>query len=293
VSARLSGDDLLRRALGVKGEIDCVMFQEDSRQFVSLIPDDNLWIAVKDNLILSEYERCGVRLSSLSGTVIDAGAHVGLFSLRAGCHASHVVALEPHPVISDLFEFNLKRNNVRNVELLRKALWSSTETIMLHEGRHTAESSVVMSGSRSHAVETITLDDLVERSDPIDLLKLDIEGAEFEVIRRASASTLSRIRAIVGELHLEGREAQQKELVEKLRSVGFRVSVLPPPVYFWKESMSRLIRNWRKLRDHRRLKLLVAAVYTTLALVDRVSVTADPRKSDLAFLYAQREPSPR
>jgi hypothetical protein len=69
---------LLRKLAGASGNIDPVVFNEESRTLNCLVPDDSLWIAVKDDLLLTEYERCGIHISDCKGTVADASAHVGL-----------------------------------------------------------------------------------------------------------------------------------------------------------------------------------------------------------------------
>ena len=69
-------------------------FREEGVELRCTVNEDNLWIAVKDNLLLAEYEREGVSLRDVSGVVVDAGAHVGVFSLLASVHARSVVAIE-------------------------------------------------------------------------------------------------------------------------------------------------------------------------------------------------------
>jgi FkbM family methyltransferase len=54
--------------------------------------------------------------------VVDAGAHVGLFSLAASTFAKEVISLEPHPVNFKLLQLNLEINNTRNIISINKAL---------------------------------------------------------------------------------------------------------------------------------------------------------------------------
>jgi FkbM family methyltransferase len=286
--SHLSAETIVRNGLGVRGDIKRVVFEEGTHRISCLVPDDNLWGAVKDNLILSEYERCGISLGEPRGTVVDAGAHVGLFSLRVAHYASNVISIEPHPLMSTLLELNLRRNHIRNVGILRRALWGTKGSVTLSEGAHSGASVVSGGESEGYNVKAITLDDLVQLNGPIDLLKLDIEGAEFEVIANARSSTLGEISTIVGELHGWGQGQPLGQLVEKLRSVGFSVTVRPPPSQLWRESVSRLLTNWRKVRGNTRLKALVLGAYTLTALERSVLKSSGTAKSDLVFLYAQR-----
>lgn len=286
--SRATAAALLRRLAGETGNIDRVVFTEGSRTLDCFVPDDSLWVAVKDNLLLSEYERCGIRLSDCKGTVVDAGAHVGLFALRAAVHAAHVVAIEPHPVTSTLLTLNLRKNRIQNVTVIEKALWGANEPLEIAEGSHSAAHAVNSGECRGSGVEAITLDELLEASGRVDLLKLDIEGAEFEAITRARSETLAKLNAVVGELHLAGRSNGATEVVEKLRSAGFLVTLLAPPVEFWQESISRLFANWRKLKGNTRLKLLVLATYSYAGARRRFARGAGAEESGLAFVYAHR-----
>lgn len=286
--AQSTAGALLRRLAGGSGDIDRVIFNEDSRTLSCFVPDDSLWIAVKDNLLLPECERCGIRLSDCKGAVVDAGAHVGLFSLRGAVHASHMVAIEPHPVTSALLTLNLKSSGISNVTVIEKALWGRKEPLVITEGCHSAENAVSSGDCSGRQVEALTLDELLHDSGRIDLLKIDVEGAEFGVITSAQPETLAKLKAVVGELHLENHQDGAGEVVERLRSAGFAVNVLAPPVEFWRESVSRVLTNWRKLRGNTQLKLLVLAAYSYAGAQRRLGRGADAAGTGLAFLYARR-----
>ena len=287
----MRADAVLRRAVGVKGNIARIVFTEGSKTFECFVPDDSLWIAVKDNLILSEYERCGVRLCELKGTVVDAGAHVGLFSLRAARHAARVIAIEPHPLTLHLLKLNLRQNAINNVTVMERALWGSPKPVTLVDGAHSAANSVIAGQSNGEEVKTVTLEEILRGAGPIDLLKLDVEGAEFGVIESARPATLAKVNAIVGELHPEGKKERVSEIADKLRSVGFSVAIVDPPVEFWRDSVSRLLANSGRLRGNRRLKALVLAAYSFAAIERRLLRESRSTGSDLAFLFARRGPN--
>lgn len=281
-------EGMIRKAVGVKGDVKRVVFRDDNRIIDCLVPDDSLWVAVKDNFLLSEYERCGLYITNFTGTVIDAGAHAGLFSLKVASHASNVIALEPHPINSLLLRINLLRNRTENVVVVEKALWKSRGPVAMAEGNHSAAHMVVDSDSDPGSIGTITLDDLVESTGPVDLLKLDIEGAEFDVIATARSDTLGKIGAIVAELHLHGQEGRATEMVEKLRSNGFIAAVRAPPIEFWGDSTARLLASWGRLRGHTRLKTVLVAAYAAAACERWLGKRRARTRSELAFLYAKR-----
>lgn len=285
---RVRGEHLLKRVVGNKGSIRRITFEENFRTFDCLVPEQSLWGAVKDNLILSEYERCGIQLPDFNGTVVDAGAHVGLFSLRAAPYASSVIAIEPHPMMAKLLKLNLRTNAIQNVAVLQKALWGLEGEVILETRAYGVPSVATGMEAAGDWVETVTLEQLIDLSGPIALLKLDIEGAEFEVISRARSSALSNVQAIVAELHLRGREERVGEISRKLRSAGFLVTIRPPPIEFWRESVSCLLTNWRRLKHHTRLKAALGAAYTVAAIQRGMERNSGTTRQDLAFLFARR-----
>ena len=285
----------LQRALALlladRGRIRDVVFREAGVELRCRVNEDNLWGAVKDNLILGEYERNGIGLQDLRGVVVDAGAYVGLFTLLASVHAQEVVALEAHPDNVALLRENVGRNRRTNVVVRHSALWSTDGTTSFGDGPATSAGSVFAEGGKQLSVPSLSLDSLIASTGPVDLLKLDVEGAEFDILDAASEESLSQVRAIVAELHLEARSERLSPTLARLRALGFTVAVRRPPIYFWRESMQALWRNRRRLRREVRLRLAVPVLYTLVALGDPVFHLRRRLEGDeLAFLYATRVP---
>jgi FkbM family methyltransferase len=136
-------------------------------------------------------------------TVIDLGSHIGssLLYFHARFPAARILGVEPDPRNWRLLAWNmaaLPRVQTKRAAVTRVEGWRE---LNLAAERH---SSSVMSGvatDRRVRVPAVTLDSLVAEFDPdrIDLLKIDIEGAEWEVL--SSSAALERVDAVVGELH--------------------------------------------------------------------------------------------
>jgi FkbM family methyltransferase len=283
----------LKLLIGDHGRIKSIEFQEGARAFHARVFEDNLWGAVKDNLVLGEYERSGIRLADMRGVVVDAGAHVGLFSLLASAHVETVVALEAHPRNFMLLAENVARNEVSNVQPHQCAVWRTNGAVEFLEGDRTSSGSILGGRGERFVVPSETLDSIVATTGPVDLLKLDIEGAEFDVLEHTTDATLRQISAVVAELHLEGQEQRLAPMLARLRRTGFTVAVRRPPIAYWRETMLALARNRRRLRRERRLRLTVIALYSLVALIRtarRAGSKADER-NELMFLYATREPT--
>jgi FkbM family methyltransferase len=266
---------VVRWLAGNSASIQSVRWHRDGRRYEFDVPGDNVWISLKDDLLLREYEWMGVDLASAGGVVVDAGAHVGTFTATAAAHAAHVVAVEPNPANLALLRANLERNAIDNVEVVEGALWPGGEAVELALSGPTSAGSVVDdsgggSSGTTVSVPAVDLDALVERVGAIDLLKLDIEGAEFELLRAASPAALAQIDVIVGELHLWADPSGGEELRRRLEGEGFDVEIRRGPINFPAQSLRSLRRNWSSLEGHLRLKLTIAGSYGLAAVVSRI-----------------------
>jgi FkbM family methyltransferase len=282
-------DRVLAALIADRGNIRRISFTEDGRRYDCYVPEDSLWSAVKDNLVLAEYERAGIDLTQCHGIVLDAGAHVGLFSLRAAAYAARVIAIEPHPGNFSLLRINLRANDAVTVEPRNLALCDVAGEADFFEGDHSDAGSLMSFGTRRHRVGSVTLDQMIGELGAVDLLKLDIEGAEFSVLQSASDETLARIAAIVAELHPAGHGERIHAAANRLASIGFDVTLLRPPVYSWRDSTAQVLRRWRRVENVTRLKLTVLLVYSVTAVLDAVVGFRRARRlDDLMFLYAVR-----
>src|SRR5204862_8096532 len=125
--------------------------------------------------------------------IIDGGANIGLSVLyfKRLYPRSRIIAFEPDPEIFSLLERNCATFELSNVELVNQALWTS-ETMLkfVQEGGEGGRLQKHGETGRITQVPTVRLRDYL-RSE-IDFLKLDIEGAETEVLRDC-ADELSKV----------------------------------------------------------------------------------------------------
>ncbi len=143
-------------------------------------------------------------------TIIDAGANIGLASIYFANKYpdAHIIAIEP-----EYSNFDLLKSNVapyRNIIPVQAALWHKNEEINVMDsglgkwGFMTAmkDSSENFHSGACHTVTAITLDKIMKdyNIEKIDILKIDIEGAEREVFSNTS-SWIEKVNAIIIELH--------------------------------------------------------------------------------------------
>jgi hypothetical protein len=91
-------------------------------------------------------------------------------------------------------------------------------------------------------VPSMSLDDLIYMFGSIDLLKMDIEGSEYEVL--SNCNSLSQVNFIVAELHpINNYEAKLKKILTSLKNTGFEKSILRPPPhgFSYKEVLKRVL----------------------------------------------------
>ena len=122
--------------------------------------------------------------------VFDIGANVGFFTLLASKLAGptgHVYAFEPFPRNLYYLERHVRMNDVRNVVVQSLAITATTGAARFGDGENASQTRLSDAGELQ--VQTASLDDLIANGivrTPA-FIKMDIEGAESEALRGASA----------------------------------------------------------------------------------------------------------
>lgn len=134
---------------------------------------------------------------------VDVGANIGLFTLKMAPSAARIVAVEPGEAAGTQLAANIALNGFSNVSVVRKALSDAPgRAALFHNplGDDPQAFSLLSDGSDagSESVELTTLDLLVaEQGLPrVDCIKIDVEGAEGQVLAGAR-QTLERDRPTV------------------------------------------------------------------------------------------------
>jgi FkbM family methyltransferase len=185
---------------------------------------------LKDVFFHRVYTRHGGPIPDNS-IILDIGAHIGAFSASAANAARgvSVYAFEPAPENLKLLSSNLARNNLSNVRLSPEAVSGQGGVRQLHLSDSPAGHSLHGSEpfERQLRVESVTLGEILDRHaiEAVDLLKMDCEGAEYEILETASPETLNRIRRIAMEVHTLDESRIPARLVTLLEARGFEVKV--------------------------------------------------------------------
>jgi len=152
-----------------------------------------------------------------SSIVFDVGAHIGKYTLMASPKANLVIAVEAEPSNFKILEKNIKTNNLENINAFNVAAsrTNGVANLYLGEDSSTHSLSIDLRKKESIIVESRTLDSLIElNKSKIDLIKIDVEGAELAVLAGAQ-KCLNNIRIIAIEIHREENKQKIVNLLEK------------------------------------------------------------------------------
>ncbi len=155
--------------------------------------------------------------------VVDAGANIGAFTVFAARRCKRVLAIEPLPGNFQMLRENIRLNQLDNVAVVEAALAAEAGELNMHGD---GVSASTFWGTGSQLVPSITLESCLTAHaiDRTDLLKMDIEGGEFDVLMNCPAAVLSRIRRIALEVHPLARDTKDTAALARfLRAAGFEV----------------------------------------------------------------------
>jgi FkbM family methyltransferase len=175
-------------------------------------------------------------LKSPPRLVVDLGAHCGHFSMLAdmcfriqfGGSEAEFLLLEPNPELVPIIERNLQRSGLCPSHLVHQALVGCAKrgfgTLWVSPHNYLSASLQRGPATRGIQVNYIDLAALVGQR-RVDLLKIDIEGAEFEFVE-AYPALLTRVDAVMMEIH-EAPDQAVRRMRSSLQSAGL-ISVSEP-----------------------------------------------------------------
>lgn len=193
----------------------------------------DVWV-IKETCLDRDYEN-GAALQD-NWMIIDIGAGLGDFTAYAAQRSPNgrVLAYEPFPGSFALLQQNVSLNQLCNVKATPCAIAEQPGSLALNIGLGEAvQHSTTQAGVNTIEVQAITLQQVFDEHglDRCDLLKMDIEGGEYAILRGVDASLLERVQRIALEYHDNTSAGEHAELVQLLRERGYHVQVRPNPVH--------------------------------------------------------------
>jgi len=209
---------------------------------------------------LREYRVAEEVIKNAKNAVVDVGAHAGFFSMY--CHSLNekvkIYAVEPEPANLKLLKQHLDENKISGVEVVAVALASESGERQLFLSADSHNHSLTPpnpplkkgginepplfkagAGGGQLVVQAFSFADFCKKNkiNKISLLKMDIEGGEYEVFESMSANDFAMVNYVILEYHTSnkfynlpaGRQGRlsSKHIEEKLRANGFGVRIFP------------------------------------------------------------------
>jgi FkbM family methyltransferase len=167
---------------------------------------------------------------------LDIGANIGSVSLyvdnfnkvRDEDNKIKVYSVEPEPNNLLLLKENIKNNPTENITVINNAIWHEQKTVLI---TNKGGNSSIIDETNDESVEVlaITIQDFIDLYgiDEIDVVKIDIEGAEFDLMINTPPETLAKIKYITLEFD-KSFDGRFGIMVEKL-SKQFGLEILGSP----------------------------------------------------------------
>jgi FkbM family methyltransferase len=189
--------------------------------------------SVKETLIDRFYTKLGTEIQN-DWVVVDIGAAIGEFTIEAALQLTDgmVHAFEPNPGSINILRQNMRANNLKHVETYNLGVWSESGEIPLHFLNNEPLQAVSGTGQADNiptvketSIPVITLEQVVEEKvgKKIDLMKLDCEGAEYEILLNQDPKFFKKINRIIMEYHDLDERRNFRVLTKYFEELGYHV----------------------------------------------------------------------
>lgn len=189
---------------------------------VSLRPGTSDFSVFRQVIMNGEYD---MPLPITPRVIIDAGANIGLASLYFHNRFPHATIYALEPDHKNYQALQQQVNDIAAIKTFHLALWKEREMLSLQSAGTDAWGIQVQSGKANADVQGIDLTSFMheQKIEIIDLLKIDIEGAEVELFQASYEYWLRRTRIMVIELHENLRPGCEKIFFDAIKTIRYRV----------------------------------------------------------------------
>jgi FkbM family methyltransferase len=207
------------------------------------------WFTLLECVVRKDYFQNGIELRA-GDTVIDVGANFGAFSIAASRlvgDAGRVFCYEPNPFVFERLQQNIRLNGCRNVTAFNEAVEGRSGDIELFIDRKSAFSTTHAEvdgrrSSRSPATRVpmrAIASALALAGPSVALLKMDCEGAEYDILESLTPDAASAVGQVVMEVHrVPGKSIDS--IPRLLGALGFEVRMTSPLTAFSRMRTARM-----------------------------------------------------
>lgn len=183
----------------------------------------NVWI-------VEEYKKDGFEINK-DDTIIDIGGHIGIFSIYAAqfCKDGQILSFEPVYSNFKMLKENLALNDLVNVRAFNVAVTSNKNKVKIFHNKDQAAHTIYGKGDEYTEMDSTSLKDILDSNhiQKCSLLKIDCEGAEYEIFASVTDEYFDRIDRICMEYHpIENWDKLLSELISRLK-LRYTVTIIP------------------------------------------------------------------
>lgn len=168
-------------------------------------------------------------------TIIDIGANIGAFTIKAAqaFPKATIISFEPSIETYNILTRNLIENKIKNVKSFNQAVAKKNGQSFLYDPGPSGLRSLHNSrgSSKKITVKTLSLNKVISdlKINKCDFLKIDCEGAEYEIIYNLKPANLKKIKFMSLEFH-DGIQGNHEDLIKFLNKQGFKTSHVHHPL---------------------------------------------------------------
>jgi len=158
--------------------------------------------------------------------IIDAGANVGYASLFFAHKYpnAEIIAVEPEESNFKILEQNTQR--YKNIKRIKAGIWHKNAYLKIIDNKcgEWGFMTKEVKPSENYDIKSITVDDILKKfnHERVDILKIDIEGAEKELFSKDYEPWLDKVKVIFIELHEEMKEGCNKAFWSAIKKYNFK-----------------------------------------------------------------------
>ena len=175
----------------------------------------------------NEYRDIEDLIVKAKNPILDLGAHKGFFSIYASILNENNAQIYAFEAAEENFlesKKNFKENHIKNVKIKNLAVWTEDADKEFYFLEDSHNHSFFGEGE-GKKIRCTCLESIFKKNrlETVDLIKMDVEGAEFAIIDGVTTDLLKKVKTIFIEYHLDVNRDGLNILKKKLQSSGFKV----------------------------------------------------------------------
>ena len=210
---------------------DYVIFETRSGLKIKIRVNSTDLMALTHVWMIQEYSDDDFPISN-DDVIIDVGAHIGLFALFASqfCKNGKIFCYEPIKENYKILIENIEMNQIQNIFPNNLAVTKETSRVKIFLNDDQSGHSMFIQNKNFVEVDSKSLSDIFIDNGikECDFLKLDCEGAEYEIIESLPSDLFTKINKTAIEYHMVDTKPELLEqLINKLKQFSFSVHTRP------------------------------------------------------------------